>query len=183
MRYVYKRTIRVRIRTRPKVMRRKHIMNPTGTYGFSEIFLIIVTWNFTIKISVSNILGFNSGTIFHRNSNSMENSFFSYQISSKVITMKFGTWHCRCVISCNGVTLKSIFHRIYIARDFFVKWVRGPLGYTGTEKLCAWTDSQNWQQLFTLQGDTYTAQYIWIKASNSTFDICCGMNLRRTVDL
>ena len=70
---------------------------------------------------------------FHRNSNSMEISFCSNPGWDKAIALKFCTWHDSCtVVACakfcsniapyNGVTLKSIFHRIWITWKSFVKW-------------------------------------------------------------
>ena len=69
---------------------------------------------------------------FHRNSNSIENSFCSHPSCRKVITMKFCTWHNSCdvvacvqfhseMISCNGVAPKSNFHWISMEKSC-VKW-------------------------------------------------------------
>ena len=65
--------------------------------------------------------------LFHLNSNSMEISFSFHLNCSKVIAIKFCTWHdscavvasekCRNMTPYNGVTLKPIFHRICIMME------------------------------------------------------------------
>ena len=70
-------------------------------------------------------------------SNSMEISVHSQPRCGAVTTMTFCTWHdsravaacakcCSDIVSYNGVTLKSIFHRIWIMMEkSFVKWAPG----------------------------------------------------------
>ena len=77
---------------------------------------------------------------FHRNSNFREISFYSHPSCREVIAMKFCTWQdsfavmpcaqfCSDMIPCNGVTLKPVFHKIWITMKIsFMKWV---LGYSG----------------------------------------------------
>ena len=77
---------------------------------------------------------------FHRNSNSMEILFCSHPNCSEVIAMKFCTWHdscvvmtcakfCRDMILYNGVTMKRIFHWIWIMMEkSFMKWAPGTIG-------------------------------------------------------
>ena len=71
---------------------------------------------------------------FHHNSNLMEILFCSHPSCNEVIAMKFCTGHDSCaVVGCakfcsdmmsyNGVTLKPIFHPIWITMEkSFVKW-------------------------------------------------------------
>ena len=78
-----------------------------------------------------------SRTIFHRYSNSTKKSFCSYPSCCEVPAIKFFTWHDSCAImACarfysdmilhNGVTLKTVFHRIWISMEkSFVKWAPG----------------------------------------------------------
>ena len=83
----------------------------------------------------------NSGARFtnrnHRNSNSMEISFYSHLESNTVIATKFCTWHdscavmacakiCRDLMASNGITARRSFHRIWIAgKKSLVKWAPG----------------------------------------------------------
>ena len=63
--------------------------------------------------------------LFHRNSNSMETSFCPHPSCSEVIAMKFCTavFFFADSIQCNGITLKIIFHNIWITVEkSFVKW-------------------------------------------------------------
>ena len=64
----------------------------------------------------------------HVNANSMEISFCSRRIFMKVFTMKFRTWHdsctvvacvkfCRDMVPSDGVTVRSIFHWIWITME------------------------------------------------------------------
>ena len=80
---------------------------------------------------------------FHRNSNSMAISFSSHPSCSAVIAMKFCTCHDSCVVvACakcccsmipyNGVTLKPIFHLIWITME--KSYV--DLGHTELSYLC-----------------------------------------------
>ena len=77
---------------------------------------------------------------FHRNSNSMANSFHSHLDSNKVIATKFCTWHDSCaVVACakicgnlpvsNGITARRDFHQIWItSKKSLVKRAPGPCG-------------------------------------------------------
>ena len=77
---------------------------------------------------------------FHRNANSVEISFYSHPSCREVITMKFCTWQdsfavvpcaefCSDMIPCNGVTLKPVFHKIWITMKIsFMKWALGCSG-------------------------------------------------------
>ena len=90
------------------------------------------------KITLNYIgLGPISPMIFHRNSNLMKVRFCSYQSYSEVIIMTFCTWYNSCaVVACakfcsdiiayNRVTLKPIFHWIWIMMEkSFVKRAPG----------------------------------------------------------
>ena len=71
------------------------------------------------------------------NSNSMEISFCSHPSCSEVISVEFCTWQescavvasvkfCSCMIPYTSVTLKPIFHQIWITIEkSFVKWPPG----------------------------------------------------------
>ena len=75
----------------------------------------------------------------HWNSKLMEISFCSHPSCNEVIAMKFYTWPDSCtvmtytkissnMIHSNGVTLKPIFHRIWITmKNSFMKWAPGPI--------------------------------------------------------
>ena len=75
----------------------------------------------------------------HPNSNSIEISICSHPSYGKVIAMKFCTSHDSCavvtcakfcsgMIPCNEVTMKQIFHRIWITMEkSFMKWSEGIL--------------------------------------------------------
>ena len=88
---------------------------------------------------------------FHRNSNVMEISFCSLSSHSKVIAMKFITWHdsstvmpcvkfCSVMISYNGVTLKPIFPLIWITmEESFVKWAAVQQGVNLCKLMTPWT--------------------------------------------
>ena len=74
---------------------------------------------------------------YHRNSNVMEISLCFHPWCSIVITMKFCTWHnnyvvmvcakfCSDIVPCNDVTIKPIFHRIWITMEkSSLKWAPG----------------------------------------------------------
>ena len=74
---------------------------------------------------------------FHRNSNSMEISLCSHRCCSEVIAMKLYCAAMICKKVCselmpyNGVTFKSIFHRILITlTKSFMKWATVSLDIT-----------------------------------------------------
>ena len=73
-------------------------------------------------------------TLFHHNSNSMVISFRSHPSCNDVNPMKFCTWRSSCAVGAcvkyhsdmipyNGVTLKPIFHGMWITMEkSIVKW-------------------------------------------------------------
>ena len=82
---------------------------------------------------------------FHRNSNSMGNSFCCHPSYIVAIAIKFCTWHDNCtvvvcsnfcngMIPCNGVTLKLIFHRNSFKNPSYITVI-------AMMKFCTWHDS------------------------------------------
>ena len=117
---------------------------------YNEIY-----WWANNMISISTVRAFltqgtTARTIFYCNSNFIEISFCSNPSCTEIITIKFCTWHDSCavmpcaqfcsdIMSYNGVTLKPIFHWIWIEMEkLFVQWAlaHNPTAHTSLSYVC-----------------------------------------------
>ena len=99
------------------------------TFVYRNYLLLTVSYSLSVYIQRPTYEWF-----FHCNWNSMEISFCFHPSCSELIVIRFCKWHDSCaVMACtkfcsimipyNGVTLKPIFHPIWITMETsFVKW-------------------------------------------------------------
>ena len=102
--------------------------------------------------------------VFHCNSNSMEISFCSHLSWSKVIAMKFSTWHNSCaVVTC----AKFCSNMIYYNEDAMeIHSIELELRF----KNCSWNEPQastTWKQTIFSNGFYWKKTFIFWKKKNS----------------